>query len=436
MIKRILLLLVPFGFAASQLTAQESMSLADCIAYALTNHPEVHLAQLTMKDANARIKENRSDAYPKFNLGAFADHYIQQPAIPADALGFEGVPEGTKVKFALQNNYHGSISYDQLLFNSDYIVSLKAAKMYRDYADLQLETVKEKVRDMVTDAYLPALVVSESIKVLDENIANQQQLFKETKATYGSGFVEQLDVDRVEYVVSTLTTARESQVRQREILLDNLKFTMNKPLTDDITLTDDIDKLLADYDDINPDEDLDYMNRPQYVEILKLRELSQVQVEVYQKDWLPKLSFYASYNPSFQGNNKLYWIPSAIMGLSLTMPIYDGGFSDALQERAEVNALKVDEQKETLRRSLDLELEVARKQYENSKQKMSDQEHNLVLAKRIFETTQTKFKQGVGSSSDVTQAQAGLLQAESALIQSRSEYLKSIVDLRKALGKT
>jgi hypothetical protein len=126
MIRRILLLLIPIGFAATQLTGQESMSLQDCIAYALTNHPDVHIAQLTMKDANARIKENRSDAYPKFNLGAFADHYIQQPAIPADALGFEGVPEGTKVKFALQNNYHGSVSYDQLLFNSDYIVSLES----------------------------------------------------------------------------------------------------------------------------------------------------------------------------------------------------------------------------------------------------------------------------------------------------------------------
>jgi outer membrane protein TolC len=87
------------------------------------------------------------------------------------------------------------------------------------------------------------------------------------------------------------------------------------------------------------------------------------------------------------------------MGLSLTIPIYDGGFSDALEERAVVNTLKVDEQKETLRRALDLELEVARKQYANSKQKMTEQEFNLTLAKKIFDTTQTKFKQGVGSSS-------------------------------------
>ncbi len=435
MIRRILFLLVPVGFAFTA-SAQEPMSLSDCIEYALANHPDVHLAQLTMKDADWQIKENRADAYPHFNLGLNAQHYLQQPALPAEALGFEGIPEGTKLKFALQNNYSASISYDQLLFNSDYIVSLKAAKMYRDYAELQLETIKENVRDKVTDAYLPALVLSESISVLDENIANQEQLLAETKATYKAGFSEQLDVDRVDYVVSTLKTLRESQVRQRDMLLDNLKFTMNKPLTEVITLSDDIDQLLKDYDDIDPNEPLDYMNRPQYVELLKLRELSQVQVEIYQKDWLPKLSFFASYNPSFQGGHDLFWIPSAIMGFSLTMPIYDGGYSDAKEERAVVSSLKVDEQKTTLARALDLEIETARKQYVNTKLKMTDQQHNRDLAQRIHDTAQAKFKEGVGSSFEVTQAQASLLQAESSLIQSRYDYLKSIVDLRKALGKT
>jgi outer membrane protein len=433
MFRRILFLLIPLGFSLAA-SAQEAMSLSDCIAYALSNHPDVHLAQLTMKDADWQIKENRSDAYPKFNLNLNAQHYLLQPSLPADALGFEA-PPGTKFKFTLQNNYSGSVSYDQLLFNSSYIVSLKAAKMYRDYAELQLETVKERVRDDVTDAYLPALVISESIAVLDKNITNQEDLLRETKATFAAGFVEQLDVDRVDYVVSTLKTLRESQIRQRDMMLDRLKYTMNKPLTEVITLTDDVDKLLADYDDVDPNEVLDYMNRPAYVQMLKARELSQVQVEIYQKDWMPKVSFFASYNPSFQGNQNLYWIPSALMGFTLSMPIYDGGWSDSKEERAVISTLKLDEQKTTLVRSLDLQLELARKQYDNSKQNMEDQKHNLTLAQRIHDTAQTKFKEGVGSSFEVTQAQASLFQAERLLIEARYAHLQSIVDLRKALGK-
>ncbi|HJW30710.1 MAG TPA: TolC family protein [Saprospiraceae bacterium] len=433
MIRKITLWLVfiPLSWA---LRAQDAMSLADCIDYAMTNHTDIRVAQLTIKDADWQIKENRAAAYPHFDLGLSATHFLQQPALPAEAFGF-GDP-GTKLKFALKTNLSGKISYNQLLFNSSYLVSIKAAKMYRDYVGLQLAAVQERVRNQVEDAYLPALVVTESINVLDKNIENQEKLFNEVKATYKAGFVEQLDVDRVEYILSTLKTERESQVRQRDILLDALKFAMNKPIKEELTLSDDIDKLLTAYGDINPDEDLDYMTRPAYVALIKARELSQVQVEVYQKDWMPTLSFFASYDPSYQGNNKLFWIPSSIFGFSVSMPIYDGGLSKAKEERAVISALQVDEQKNTLTRAMDLELDAAKKQFANAKLKLADQQHNMELAQRIHDTAQAKFKQGVGSSFEVTQADSEYYQAQALLISARFEYLKSIVGLKKALGKS
>ena len=435
MLKKILLHLLPCILALN-LSAQESMTLTQAIDYALANHTEVRLAKLTLKDADWQIKENRATAYPHFSFGINATRFLIQPALPAEALGFPDFPEGTKFKFALQNNIAGKISYDQLLFNSSYLVSIKAARMYRDYVNLNLEAVNEKIRSEVTDAYLPALMLTESIAILDNNILNQEKLYREVEATYKAGFVEQLDVDRMNYLLSTLRTERESQVRQRDMVLDALKFAMGMPVKTEITLSDDVDKLLASYGEINIDEQLDYMTRPAYVSLLKARELRDVQVEVFQKDWMPTVSFFASYDPSFQGNEKLFWIPSSIIGLSINMPIYDGGLSKAKEERAIIEAMKVDEQKDMLVRAMDLEVEASRKQYDNAKQKMEDQQSNLDLAKRIHDTAQTKFRNGVGSSFEVTQAQAGYYQAQGLFIAARFEYLRSIVAFKKALGQS
>jgi outer membrane protein len=415
-------------------TAQQTMSLNDAIDFAMTNHTEVRLAQLEMQDAEWQIKENRSVALPQLTAGVTATRFIEQPALPAEALGFEA-PPGTKLKFALKNNIAGKVGVNQLLFNSSYLASIKAARLYRDLVSLQLNAAKEKVRNQVIDAYVPALVLSESIAVMDKNIENQQKLFGETQATYKAGFIELLDVDRVEYLLSTLKSDRGTLVRQREILVDALKFAMNMPISDSIALSDDIDKLLAAYGDIDLSEELNYMNRADYVALLKTRELSQVQVEVYQKDWLPTVSMFASYDPSFQGNDKLFWIPSSIIGVSVNMPIYDGGLSRAKEERAAIEALKIDEQKNMLTRAFDLEIESARKQYNNAKHRMEDQERNLALAKRINDTSQIKFREGVGSSFEVTQAQFGYYQAQAAWINARFEYLNAIIGLRQALGK-
>lgn len=434
MIHRITLFLILFVYSHTTMAQNQSMSLSACIDYAYSNHTDIRLANLNLKDADWQIKENRAVAYPQLNLGLSWQHYLQQPALPAEALGF-GEP-GQKLTFALRNSIGANLQYNQLLFNNSYLASIKAAKMYRDYVRLQLEGVKEKVRNAVTDAYLPALLLEESVEVLDQNITNQEKMLHETREIQKAGFTEQLDADRLEYLLSTLRTERESLIRQRDILIDVLKFNIGMPVKTELALEDDLAELLTAYGAIDPDEPLDYMNRPDYVAVIKARELSEVQITAYRRDWTPTLSFFASYNPGYQGNDKLFWIPAALAGFQINMPIYDGGMSKAKQERAVIQAMGIEEQKAMLTKAYDLEIETARNMFKSAKLKLADQERNLELARRIHDTSQTKFKAGVGSSFEVTQAQASLYQAEGNLVNAKYEYLKSIVALKKALGKS
>ena len=422
-------------FMASQFAqAQNTMSLSEAIDYAMAHHSSIRIAQLNVRDAEWQIKENRATALPSINLGVNYSYFIQQPGLPLEALGLEGMP-GQRLTFALRNNLAGKISINQLVFNNSYLYGIKAAKLYRDYVALQLEAEKEKLRQSVRDAYLPALLLTESVAVLDSNIENQQKLLTETREIYKAGFAEQLDVDRLDLISSTLRTERESLLRQRDIMLDVFKFSINMPVNEEVVLSDDLTVLLDSYADINVDEQLDYNARPDYATLLKLRELSQVQVDLYDHDWLPTVGLFASYDPSFQGNDKLYWIPSAIAGISISMPIYDGGLSKAKQERAIIEAMKVEEQTGMLLRAYDLEIDNARNRYKSALQKVADQERNLALAERIQNTSEIKFKAGIGSSFEVTQSQAALYQAQGSLVQARFELLQSIVALNTALGK-
>lgn len=426
----LMLLILASQFAQSQNT----MSLSEAIDYAMAHHSSIRIAQLNVRDAEWQIKENRATALPSINLGLNYSYFIQQPGLPAEAI-FPDSPAGQKLKFALRNNLAGKLSVNQLVFNNSYLYGIKAAKLYRDYVALQLEAEKEKLRQSVRDAYLPALLLTESVAVLDSNIENQQKLLSETQAIYKAGFAEQLDVDRLDLISSTLRTERESLLRQRDIMLDVFKFSINMPVNEEVVLSDDLTALLDSYADINVDEQLDYNARPDYATLLKLRELSQVQVDLYDNDWLPTVGLFASYDPSFQGNEKLYWIPSAIAGISISMPIYDGGLSKAKQERAIIEAMKVEEQTGMLLRAFDLEIDNARNRYKSALQKVADQERNLALAQRIQNTSEIKFKAGVGSSFEVTQSQAALYQAQGSLVQARFELLQSVVALNKALGK-
>jgi outer membrane protein TolC len=49
--------------------------------------------------------------------------------------------------------------------------------------------------------------------------------------------------------------------------------------------------------------------------------------------------------------------------------------------------------------------------------------------------SEIKFKSGLGSSFEVTQAQAGFYQAQGNLINAQYDLLAAVVALKKALGK-
>ena len=60
---------------------------------------------------------------------------------------------------------------------------------------------------------------------------------------------------------------------------------------------------------------------------------------------------------------------------------------------------------------------------------------SLDITERIYDKTQIKFSEGVGSSVEVTQAEANLYQAQAAYISALYDLVTAKTDLNIALGK-
>jgi len=437
-----LTLFFSLSFLVQFANAQQNLSLEDCVQYALTNNPEIKTAQLQITDADWRIKENLSTGLPQLSAGITYTGFLQRAGIPASALGFPGAGDG-KVVFSPVHNLGGEVKLSQLIFNNSFLIALRAAKYYRQYVENQLASAKFTLRNKVTDAYLPALLISENLQTLDKNIGNLDKLLNDTRAITKAGFAEQLDVDRLDLSLSNLRSERGNLARQREIVVDALKFTMGMPVGESISLADNVDKLMATYTDADMTTQLNPMNRPEYITLLKGRELSALQVSLYTKPWMPTIAGFAQWSPGYQagfgsssnaGFNNWYYIPSAVAGLSVSIPIYDGGGSKAKKQRAIISLQTVDIQKQMLENAFNLELESARKQFQNATERVANQQKNLDLAQRIYDTTKTKYSAGVGSSFEVTQAEQGLYAAQQAVMTARFDLLTAKVSIKKALG--
>ncbi|MBK9339120.1 MAG: TolC family protein [Lewinellaceae bacterium] len=436
LLKTLLLAGISVWGQTTPLTAQAPVRLAECVQYALDNNPQMKIANLQIADADWQIKENTATGLPQLSASIGYQYFIQRPGIPASALGFGTSDE--KIAFSALHNLTPSISLNQLLFSNSYLTALKAARYYRQYVQQQLTVAQKTLRDQVTDAYLPALLIAENLKVLDKNIGNLEQLLRETTATTAAGFAEQLDVDRLQLALSSLRTERDNLARQRDVVVNALKMTMGMPVKQELNLADDLPTLLAGYTDTDIAAELNYTNRPEYVALLKGRELSMLQMDLYRKPWMPTVAAFVQYQPGWQGafanDTKWYFIPSAVAGLSVSIPIWDGGGTRAKRERAIIAVQTVDAQKEMLENAFALEHENARKQFINATERTKSRQQNLDLAQRIYNTTQTKYKAGVGSSFELVSAEQQLFSAQQALMQAQYDLLAAKVALKKALG--
>ncbi len=435
------LLTIAAVLGAQSLPPQTTLTLDEAVAYAQENSLTVRNAVLDVADAEQQIKERLSTGLPRLDASGSFTHYLKVPvqALPAEFLpptqpGQD--PPPNEIAFLLKNNLTLGASFSQMIFDGSFFVALEAAREARSYAQLQLNERKRFVRNQVIDAYLPVLLVTENMSQLDSNIQNVERLFRETSAQYEAGFIEQLDVDRVQLSLENLRTERENLRRRKEVALTNLKFQLNYPLKAELNVDDDLRGLA---EDLGPEllaAEPDISARPELQLIDEAIRLEALNVRLQKAAYLPTLDAQAAYQQQYQGNDfkSGFWAPTALVGLQLNVPIFDGFGRRARVERARISAERTANQRTDLVRGIELEVANARTQYDNATQRLGSRQKNLELARRIYETTRIKYREGVGSSLEVTQAEQALYTAQADFRQALYDRIVARESVYKALG--
>ncbi|MBK7302483.1 MAG: TolC family protein [Saprospiraceae bacterium] len=434
-------------------------NLEQAINYARLNSSTLNIQKLEIRDAKDQILEYKSIGIPKLNASVGYNHFINiptsilpdfiSPAVYGVLFDENVLPRrdinygsGFPAQFGLKNSLTAGVQLSTLIFDGSFLVGLKAQKLYSDLIQLQVNQTEADLRYRVTKAYMGALSIKENLTILDKNIENLEKVYKEVNEIYKVGFSEKLDVDRIELSLQTLKTEREKLARLDGITQNVLKFQMNYPLDKDLVQTESFKQILdKSYLEImDPSFKLNTQLRPEYPVIAKGLELTEINIRRLKASYLPSLSGFVSHQEVLQRNNLFdnaenSWFPTTIAGLNLNIPIFDG-----LDRKAKINRAKTQNEKTKMQfaefeRGVDLEFQNAKTQYINALATLESRKKSLDLADRIYLTTKTKFKEGVGSSLEITQAERDLYSAQANVLEAQYNLIQSKVDLDKALGK-
>lgn len=451
-----LLLLLP---VLSENNAQPTFTLNEAIDYALQNSNDIKLAQMEIREADSQIIEYRSIGLPKLDASVNYQYYFQVPVQPVEdfvgpavygilAQEFDeimppqGPPEVFEFSFFRRNNLSGNLDASWLLFDGSYLTGLKAAKLFKELTAKKVDVKEEEIRAKVTKAYMNILIAQENKLILEDNIDNVAKALREARAYYESGFMEQLDVDRLALSMENLETEYAKVDEMIALSYNLLKFQMNYPIHQEISISEDlqliVDRLSIENADLS--QSIDYHDRAQYSEILSGIELNKLDVERLKKGYLPNVMARANYNQSLQrddlfDSNELGLIPAGSVSLALNIPIFDGLQKKGQIQQAKIRVDKLDLQKTEFERAVSLEVKNAKLQYSSAKKTLNQRKRALETINNIYDKTIIKFNEGVGSSVEVTQAENQLYEAQGNYINALYDLLISKTNLDIALGK-
>lgn len=441
----LLLIGIASGASAQQATpaagAVHNFSLQDCINYAYEHQDSVLNAQLDVKSAEYKVKETTGIGLPQVSGSASFTDYVKIPTtlIPGQ---FFGQPAGTfiPVQFGVKYQSALGLNLSQLVFDGSYLVGLKASRTYKELSQRSYTRSKIDANINVTKAYYQVLVSNEQIKLLDADINQLKQQVDQTTAQNKQGFVELVDVQRIQVQYNNLLTTRENTVRLLALNYQLLKFQMGMAVNDELVLTDKLESIqLTDNTAAVTTDTTFYHNRIEYNLLETSKKLNELDLANKKASFYPKLTFNANYNSSYQNNNfsDLYShsFPSSFIGLTLNVPIFSGGQKINQYRQSKIAVLKSENDLENAKNGLLLQANGARINYINSLRSLDNQKQNQQLAQEVLRVSKIKYQQGVGSSIEVTQAQTALEDADNKYIQSLYDALVSKVDLDKAYGK-
>jgi outer membrane protein TolC len=388
------------------------------------------------------VNEIRAMGLPQVNgsLSLTNNLILQRVFIPARIFN-PAAAEGELIaaKFGVDNAGFANVGVSQLVFDGTYLLGLKASSVYKDLAVKSVTQSKQQVAENVTKAYYGILVNEKRQGLLALNVARLDSLLKETRELNKQGFVEKIDVQRLDVQANNLRTELENIDRLQALSYSLLKFQMGYPMEEPIRLSETLEKVELATFNTNAAGDFNYSSRIEYSILQTQENLAELDLKSIKAGYLPRLLLNANYGYNAGANafgdlvNKP-WFDNAAITVALQIPIFDGYSKKYRAIQSANNLQKVRQSYGLLKSSIDMQRSQASITMKNALESMKEQKANLELANEISRVTRVKYQNGVGSNLEVLNAESSIKESQANYFTALYNALVAKVELEKANG--
>lgn len=449
----------PAGFA--QQNAPGQLNLQQAIETALANNPQINRALLSVDDAKQLVNISRSEVYPNISTSI---NYTRNVEIPVQFVPGEivGQPQGTVVPmaFGTDNNWQGGFTVTQNIFKGDVIVALSTSAIFKTVQEENLRAVSQQVTTQTRIAYYQVLAAQEQLRLQQAQIRRLEDNLETNRRRYEAGLVDEYSIMQLEVQLSN----QRPQLIEAEYALNaayrNLNAVMGLPPSFEYTVVGNLNayEITSQQTDVEENiqlKKIDQLNPYTYSKTdltermpglrgdLRVLEaslnLKDKEILAIKSRFLPTVT--ASYNRMWtaaQAGTPVFFedkVRFQTIGVNVSLPLFEGFRRLAEVQRANISRKDLEEQKRALALNAENEIAAAEESLNKAFETAEARKQALATAQNGYERALKRLENGIGSQTEVNDAELQVRQAEVNYAFMVFEYLSAKAQYDLATGR-
>lgn len=291
----------------------------------------------------------------------------------------------------------------------------------------------------IGNAYYQIIVYREQLRLLRENLETYQKQIDISALQVKKGITLKKDLDKV--TVDYNNAVSQIRVAESNLTLaeNQLKYEMGYPMTGQLQVENPSVEGLSAV--VRPDLDSNGFlaeKRTDYQLSMVNAKLLEIDQKRIKAGALPKLSGYARYGAVGFGNTLgpafKDLSPYAVIGLKLSIPLFDFFKRNAQYNQAKYKSLNAVENLKLDEGKYEMEYQNAKTKMVKAKSSLESDRRNIDLAQSVFRITDLQYKKGVENLTEWLNTQNSIKEAQNNYLNSLYSFLQARLDLEKAAG--
>lgn len=445
--------------AGSLLTASATsdtmrLSLDDCIAIALSESPTIKVADMEITRMDYSRKETLGQLLPSISFGASYNRTLAKQTMYMNMDGFGDLGGDTEnpeskasasragsdggIKVGLDNSYSMGFNLSMPLIAPQLWKSLDLSESRILQSVEQARQSRISLVNQIKNAYYTLLLAEDSYKTILESYDMARFTADLYAKQHSLGAASDYDVLRTEVAVKNV----EPELTQATIAIKQAKLQLlilmgvdaSQPIAAGTTLAEYESTMYADVLGIDHNIEGNSELRLLDIQTRQLRDALKVQ----KMSLVPTLALTANYNWTSMSNGSplknFRWSPYSMVGLTLSIPLFEGGQRHTRIRQAEIQVNEMKWQRDNLLRSINMQADLALDNINMNVKQIASCSESVRQADKAHDIMQKSFEIGAASYLDLRDSELALTRSRLAYYQAIYNYLVARADLELLLG--